>query len=68
MAETGPGEVGEIAAIIADPAASYWLKQALTSALDRDVFDAERDAVVLARLLTKRLDAVVARHFQTRST
>jgi hypothetical protein len=50
-------------AVMADPAASYWLKQALASALDRDVFDAERDALVLAGLLTKRLDALVERHF-----
>jgi hypothetical protein len=61
-----PSDVGEIAAVMADPAASYWLKQALASALDRDVFDAERDALVLAGLLTRRLDAIVARHFESR--
>jgi hypothetical protein len=33
------------------------------SALDRDAFDAERDAIVLARLLTQRLDGIVERHF-----
>jgi hypothetical protein len=53
---------------MADPAASYWLKQALASALDRDPFDAERDGLVLASLLTKRLDAIVARHFEARRT
>jgi hypothetical protein len=63
-----PSEVGEIAAVMADPAASYWLKQALASALDRDPFDAERDGLVLASLLTKRLDAIVARHFEARRT
>ncbi|NNM78574.1 hypothetical protein HJG53_16930 [Sphingomonas sp. ID1715] len=68
MADPEPSEVGEIAAVMADPAASYWLKEAITSALDRDVFDAERDALLLARLLTKRLDAIVARHFETRNT
>lgn len=68
MADPHPSEFGEIAAVMADPAASYWLKEALAAALDRDVFDAERDALVLARLLTKRLDAIVARHFETRNT
>jgi hypothetical protein len=68
VADPQLSEVGEIAAVMADPAASYWLKEALASALDRDLFDAERDALVLARLLTKRLDAIVARHFGTRNT
>ena len=67
MADRRPGDVGEIAAVMADPAASDWLKQALASALDRDAFDAERDALVLAGLLTKRLDAIVARHFERRN-
>jgi hypothetical protein len=56
-------DTAEIIAVMADPAASYWLKQALASALDRDAFDAERDAIVLARLLTQRLDGIVERHF-----
>ncbi len=68
MAEGAPSEIGEIAAVMADPAASYWLKEALASALDRDAFDAERDALVLAGLLTKRLNAIVERHFQSRRT
>lgn len=58
-----PSDVGEIVAIIADPSASYWLKRALTSALDRDPFDAERDAILLSALLTRRMDAIVARYF-----
>ncbi|WP_197277157.1 hypothetical protein [Sphingomonas profundi] len=49
--------------ILADPATSYWLRDAIVSAIERDPFDAERDALVLAGLLTKRLDALVARHF-----
>lgn len=44
-----------IAEVLADPAASRWLKGALSSALDRDPVDAERDALELARLLTVRL-------------
>ena len=45
----------QIAEVLADPAASRWLKGALSSALDRDAVDAERDALELARLLTVRL-------------
>ena len=56
-------DVGEIVAIIADPSISYWLKDTLTSALERDPFDAERDAILLSALLTRRMDAIVARHF-----
>ena len=66
MAEDDPGDVADIIAVIGDPSATFWLKNALSTALDRDPFDAERDALVLAALLTKRLDALVARHF-TRS-
>jgi hypothetical protein len=57
------GDVAEVIAIIADPATSYWLRDALVSACGRDPFDAERDAMTLAALLTRRLDAIVARHF-----
>jgi hypothetical protein len=63
MGAERPTDTAEIIAVIADPAASYWLKQALASALDRDAFDAERDAIVLARLLTQRLDGIVERYF-----
>ena len=44
-----------IAEVLADPAASRWLKGALSSALDRDPVDAERDALELARLLSWRM-------------
>jgi hypothetical protein len=63
MGEERAADTAEIIAVMADPTASYWLKQALASALDRDAFDAERDAIVLARLLTQRLDGIVERHF-----
>lgn len=53
----------EIVALLANPATSYWLKEAIGSALERDPFDAERDAIVLASLLTRHVDAIVARHF-----
>jgi hypothetical protein len=40
--------------LLADPACSYWLKYALSSALTRDPVDAANDAEVLARLLDAR--------------
>lgn len=53
----------EIIALVADPSTSYWLRHAVTTALDRDPFDAERDALMLASLLTRRVESIVARHF-----
>ncbi|TVV72756.1 hypothetical protein [Sphingomonas solaris] len=53
----------EMSGILAHPATSYWLRDAIVSAIERDPFDAERDAIVLAELLGRRLDALVARHF-----
>ena len=40
-----------ITAVLEDPAASYWLKSALTESLKRDIVDAANDAEVLATLL-----------------
>lgn len=42
-------------------ATSYWLRDALESALDRDPCDAAADAEVLARVLAEHRDAVLAR-------
>lgn len=41
--------------ILADPAASEWLKSALKSAVERDPVDALNDALVLAATLEDRL-------------
>jgi hypothetical protein len=41
-------------AILNDSAASYWLKDALRSALKRDIVDAANDAHVLAEVLADR--------------
>ena len=38
----------------ADPAASFWLKTALRSALSRDPVDAANDSEIMARLLGRR--------------
>lgn len=40
--------------VIASPCTSYWLKDALKSALDRDCVDAARDAELLAAILSRR--------------
>jgi hypothetical protein len=46
-------------AILADPAASEWIKDALQSALGRDPVDALNDALLLAAALEERLRAVL---------
>jgi hypothetical protein len=40
--------------ILADPAASHWLKAALLAALERDPVDAANDAEALAQALEER--------------
>lgn len=50
------------AAILADPASSYWLKDALRSALDRDPIDAAADAELLAHVLKDRANRALALH------
>ena len=44
----------EIEQVLSDPAASFWRKDALRSALTRDPVDAANDAEVLFRLLDER--------------
>lgn len=46
--------------ILRDPAASFWLKDALRSALSRDPVDAVNDAEVLARLLEERCRSILS--------
>src|SRR5215469_1477681 len=54
--EVSAGESGlpPIPEILADPAASTWLKNALREALSRDPVDAANDAEVLAKLLHRQ--------------
>ncbi len=47
----------KILAALADPSTSYWLRDALKSALLRDPVDALRDAEELAALLQDRLES-----------
>ena len=46
--------------VLSDPCASFWLKHALRSAMERDPVDAANDAEVLARLLDKRSRLVLS--------
>ena len=50
----------EIRQILSGPGTSYWLKNALTSALDRDPVDAVNDAELLAMVLGYRSDQINA--------
>lgn len=49
----------EIATVLDDPAASFWLKAAVRSALVRDPVDAANDAELLSQLLARRCDEIV---------
>ena len=55
-------ELPGIDEVLADPAASHWLKTALRSSLYRDPVDAARDSDVLARLLGRRCDEILSAH------
>lgn len=44
--------------IIAHPGTSYWLKDALQRALDRDPCDALGDAIMLAQVLSRRFEEI----------
>lgn len=54
-----PTETLTIEDVLADPAASDWLKARLVEALERDALDAAIDAEVLARLLRRRVDGML---------
>lgn len=47
------------ARVLADPAASYWLKEALRAAQARDPVDAAADAARLAQLMELRMRDVL---------
>ncbi len=50
----------ELKRMAADPALSYWFRNALTDALNRDPVDAANDAGLLAAVLDKRVAELVA--------
>ena len=62
MSSAAAESEGELAQILGDPATSFWLRAAIASSWQRDPLDAERDALVLASLLKRRVDETLARH------
>jgi hypothetical protein len=50
----------EVEQVLSDPAASFWLKDALRAALARDPVDAANDAEILFRLLDERLHKILS--------
>jgi hypothetical protein len=56
----GAGDPPSIDEVLADPAASFWLKTALRSALCRDPVDAAHDSEILAQLLEQRCNAILS--------
>ena len=53
------GDLPSIDDVLIDPAASFWLKTALRSALCRDPVDAH-DSEILARVLQERCDQILS--------
>ncbi|MGC2743479.1 MAG: hypothetical protein WA672_09840 [Candidatus Angelobacter sp.] len=53
------GDLPSIADVLHDPAASFWLKAALRTALERDPVDVTNDAEILLRLMEARLRALL---------
>lgn len=49
-------QIPTIEQIVADPATSYWLKNALKQAIARDPVDALHDAMSLTTILSRRFD------------
>lgn len=47
--------------LLADPSASFWLKESLQKALARDPVDALNDAETLAAVLQVRVDSLLKR-------
>ena len=56
----GAVDLPSIDDVLANPAASFWLKMALRSALRRDPVDAAHDSEVLAQLLGQGCDAILS--------
>jgi hypothetical protein len=62
MAMAARGEQSEVPTVeelLRDPSTSFWLRNALTSALLRDPVDAANDAEILARVLDSRCCSIL---------
>jgi hypothetical protein len=60
---TARGEQSELPTVeelLRDPSTSFWLRNALTSALLRDPVDAANDAEILARVLDHQCRLILA--------
>jgi hypothetical protein len=60
MCDGPTNDLPSIDEVLADPAASFWLKMALRSALCRDSVDAAHDSELLARLLEERCNEILS--------
>jgi hypothetical protein len=60
MNEPSKNDQPAIEEVLLDPAASFWLKAALRSALSRDPVDAAHDSEILAQLLERRCREILA--------
>lgn len=58
MTDDEPTQNDEINAVMTDPAASGWVKDALEGSLKRDPVDAVNDAEFLLGVLSRRLDNI----------
>lgn len=56
----GAVDLPSIEEVLADRAASFWLKTVLRSALCRDPVDAAHDSEILAQLLGRRCDEILS--------
>ena len=54
-----PQTVPTAAQLLNSPSVSYWLKDALRGAINRDCIDAAADAALLAQVLADRRDSIL---------
>ncbi len=50
--------------LLADPAITYWFKDALRDLLERDPVDAANDAELLAQVMRERCNACLGEHYR----
>lgn len=58
----------EIQTVLSSPGTSYWLRQALQQALDRDCVDAANDAEYLSDLLDRRCQPITTPDLEPNET
>lgn len=60
-------ELPDTPTLLASPCTSFWLRDALTSALSRDPVDALNDAEILVAVLNRHLQQLAGGHLQSDS-